>query len=78
MISRRSFFMRLAGGAAVALQAVPAAQAESSSCVIVSRNDPYDYSRSARYEALRALAREMESRDEALVIEQRSSRRSHR
>jgi hypothetical protein len=70
--------MWLAGGAAVALKAAPAAPPEPSSCVIVSRNDPHDDSRSERYEALRALAREMESRDEALVIEQRSSRRNHR
>lgn len=70
--------MRLAGGAAVALQAAPAAPAEPSSCVIVFRNDPDDHSRSERYETLRALAREMELRDEALVIEQRFARRSHR
>ena len=69
MISRRAFFMRLTGGAAVVLKAAPAP--EPSCCMIVSRNDRHDYSRSERYEALLALARDMESRDEALVIEEK-------
>jgi hypothetical protein len=76
VISRRAFFVRLAGGAAVMLKTAP--PPEPSCCVIVSRNDPRDYSRSERYEALRALARDMESRDEALVIEETPARRDNR
>jgi hypothetical protein len=63
-MDRRAFFLRLVSGA------IPVhAPASSSCCVVICRNDPADPRRSARYSALLELARDMEARDQTLVME---------
>ena len=72
MIDRRAFFFRLFGGAAavnaVATTSVDTAAGVPSWCLVISKDDPYNVQRSSRYHALRALARDMEARDEALIM----------
>jgi ABC-type sugar transport system substrate-binding protein len=73
MFDRRAFFIRLCSGAAglctAAAARVAAAPAKPSWSIVISKNDPRDPNWSRRFHALRALAREMEARDEAMVID---------
>ena len=72
MIDRRAFFVRLFGAAAavnaVATTSVDTAAGVPSWCLVISKDDPHNVQKSRRYHALRALARDMEGRDEALII----------
>jgi len=73
MIDRRAFFFRFFSGAAavnaVATTGVDTATGAPSWCLVVSKDDPHNVQTSSRYRALRALARDMEARDEALIFE---------